>query len=106
MNNFMGVHTAGHFIIGGDSGGDFMAFPGDPFFFFHHTSIDRIYWIWQNLKSSERNKALWGPTFMSDLTSPAATLEDKLTMGAACPGEITIEDASSTMAGPFCYTYI
>lgn len=33
MNNFMGVHTAGHFIIGGDPGGDFMASPGDPFFF-------------------------------------------------------------------------
>ncbi|XPS99436.1 Tyrosinase [Ascochyta lentis] len=106
MNNFMGVHTGGHFILGGDPGGDFMASPGDPYFFFHHSSIDRIYWIWQNLKPAERTKGLYGPTFMSDLTSPAATLQDKLTMGAAYPGDVTIEEASSTMAGPFCYTYI
>jgi tyrosinase len=106
MNNFMGVHTAGHFIIGGDPGGDFMTSPGDPYFFFHHSSVDRIYWIWQNLNPAERTKALYGPTFMSDMTSPAATLQDKLDMGAAYPGSITIEEASSTMAGPFCYTYI
>ena len=72
----------------------------------HHASIDRIYWIWQNLKPAERTKALYGPTFMSDTTSPPATLQDKLTMGAAYPGDITIEDASSTMAGSFCYTYM
>lgn len=29
-NNFMGVHTAGHFTIGGDPGSDFVASPGDP----------------------------------------------------------------------------
>ncbi|KAJ4983088.1 FAD binding domain-containing protein [Stagonosporopsis vannaccii] len=106
MNNFMGVHTAGHFIIGGDPGGDFMASPGDPFFFFHHASIDRLYWTWQNLKPAERTKALYGPTIMSDLGSAPATLQDRLTLGAAFFGNITIEEASSTMAGPFCYTYI
>lgn len=29
-NNFMGVHTAGHFTGGGDPGSDFVASPGDP----------------------------------------------------------------------------
>jgi tyrosinase len=106
-NNFAGVHTSGHFVIGGDPGGDFAASPGDPYFFFHHASIDRLYWTWQNLKPAERTKALYGPTFMSDMTSPPATLADKLDMGAAYPGAITIEDATSTMGGtPFCYTYI
>ncbi|CAN9145974.1 unnamed protein product [Alternaria alternata] len=106
-NNFMGVHTAGHFILGGDPAGDFTASPADPYFFFHHASIDRLYWTWQNLKPSERTKALYGPTAMSNLTSPAATLQDTLDMGSAYPGSITIEDASSTMGGaPFCYTYI
>ncbi|KAK3215191.1 hypothetical protein GRF29_19g2528404 [Pseudopithomyces chartarum] len=106
-NNFMGVHTAGHFIIGGDPAGDFTSSPGDPFFFFHHASIDRLYWTWQNLKPAERTNALYGPTAMSDLTSPPATLKDVLNMGAAYPGDITIGDASNTMGGaPFCYTYI
>ncbi|KAI4655354.1 hypothetical protein J4E93_000066 [Alternaria ventricosa] len=105
-NGFMGVHTAGHFIIGGDPAGDFTASPGDPYFFFHHSSIDRLYWIWQNLKPSERTTALYGPTFIGTPTSPNATLNDTLSMGAAYPGPITIEDASSTMGGPFCYIYI
>ncbi|KAF1933362.1 Di-copper centre-containing protein [Didymella exigua CBS 183.55] len=104
--NFIGVHTYGHFVIGGDPGGDFMSSPGHPFFFFHYASIDRLYWIWQNLEPAERTKALYGPTFISDFTSPAASLQDKPTMGTAYPGDITIEDASSTMAGPFCYIYV
>ncbi|KAF2993820.1 hypothetical protein E8E13_001813 [Curvularia kusanoi] len=104
-NNFMGVHTAGHFIIGGDPAGDFTTSPGDPYFFFHHAQIDRLYWIWQNLKPAERTKALYGGMVISDLSTPA-TLQDKLTLGGAYPDIITIEDASSTMAGPFCYTYI
>lgn len=104
-NGFMGVHTAGHFIIGGDPGGDFTASPGDPYFFFHHASIDRMYWTWQNLKPAERTKALYGGIVISDLTTPAK-LQDKLDLGAAYAGTVTIEDASSTMAGPFCYTYI
>lgn len=33
INNFMGIHTAGHFVVGGDPGGDFTASPGDPYFF-------------------------------------------------------------------------
>lgn len=41
-NNFMGVHTAGHFIIGGDPGGDFMASPGDPFFFCKYSTLPPI----------------------------------------------------------------
>jgi tyrosinase len=29
-NGFLGVHTAGHFTVGGDPGGDLFASPGDP----------------------------------------------------------------------------
>ncbi|KAL2256147.1 hypothetical protein VTK26DRAFT_2113 [Humicola hyalothermophila] len=38
---------AGHYLIGGDPGGDFYASPGDPLFYFHHGMLDRIWWIWQ-----------------------------------------------------------
>lgn len=31
----LGVHTAGHFIVGGDPGGDIFTSPGDPYFFLH-----------------------------------------------------------------------
>ncbi|KAK0646828.1 hypothetical protein B0T16DRAFT_391194 [Cercophora newfieldiana] len=42
-----GLHNAGHYIVGGDPGGDFYASPGDPYFYFHHGMLDRVWWIWQ-----------------------------------------------------------
>ncbi|GAB1312035.1 hypothetical protein MFIFM68171_02245 [Madurella fahalii] len=42
-----GIHNAGHYISGGDPGGDPMVSPGDPIFYFHHAALDRLWWIWQ-----------------------------------------------------------
>ncbi|KAK5655291.1 hypothetical protein OQA88_5858 [Cercophora sp. LCS_1] len=42
-----GLHNAGHYIHGGDPGGDFYCSPGDPAFYFHHGMLDRVWWIWQ-----------------------------------------------------------
>jgi tyrosinase len=105
-NNFMGVHTAGHFTIGGDPGSDFLTSPGDPWFYFHHSQIDRTWWTWQNLNPSERTDAIYGTVVLGDPTAPATKLSDEMTLGHAFPGMITVGDAMSTMSGPFCYTYI
>ncbi len=43
----MQIHTAGHYVAAVDPGGDPMTSPGDPLFYFHHTSLDRLWWIWQ-----------------------------------------------------------
>lgn len=43
-----GVHSGGHYTIGGDAGSDFYNSPADPAFYFHHRTIDRV-WTWQNL---------------------------------------------------------
>ncbi|KAH7395059.1 hypothetical protein DE146DRAFT_69506 [Phaeosphaeria sp. MPI-PUGE-AT-0046c] len=105
-DNFMGVHTAGHFTIGGDPGSDFLTSPGDPWFFFHHAQIDRVWWTWQNLNPSERTNAIYGTIALADPTAPATKLSDTMTLGYAYPGTITVGDAMSTMNGPFCYTYM
>lgn len=42
-----GIHTSGHYIAGGDPGGDPFTSPGDPIFYFHHAMLDRLWWIWQ-----------------------------------------------------------
>ncbi|KAH8728712.1 hypothetical protein GQ44DRAFT_675214 [Phaeosphaeriaceae sp. PMI808] len=104
-NNFMGVHTAGHFTTGGDPGSDFFASPGDPWFYFHHAQIDRVWWTWQNLDPSKRTNAIYGTIFIANATAPESKLSDIMTLGYAYPGNITIGDAMSTMGGPFCYTY-
>lgn len=41
------IHTAGHYIAAVDPGGDPFTSPGDPLFYFHHTALDRLWWIWQ-----------------------------------------------------------
>ncbi|KAL6710040.1 hypothetical protein ACN47E_009831 [Coniothyrium glycines] len=105
-NNFMGVHTAGHFTVGGDPGSDFSTSAGDPWFYFHHTQIDRTWWTWQNLKPSERTNAIHGTIIIGDPTAPATKLTDTISLGYAYPETITIADAMSTMGGPFCYTYV
>lgn len=65
-DNFMGVHTAGHFTIGGDPGSDFVSSNGDPWFYLHHAQIDRVWWMWQNQKPAERTDALYGTLTLAD----------------------------------------
>ncbi|KAK0651127.1 hypothetical protein B0T16DRAFT_453629 [Cercophora newfieldiana] len=58
---YYGVHTAGHFTMAGDPGGDLFASPGDPAFWLHHGQIDRTWWMWQNyLSPKTRTSALGG----------------------------------------------
>jgi len=104
-NNFMGVHTAGHFTVGGDPGSDFLTSPGDPYFFFHHAQIDRVWWTWQNLDPAARTYAIYGTIAFGNASAPATKLSDTISLGHAYGGNMTIESVMSTMGGPFCYTY-
>ena len=103
----MGVHTGGHYTIGGDAGSDFYNSPADPAFFPHHGMIDRVWWTWQNLDLETRERALAGRAgTIGDENAKNATLQDDLVMGpyVGFPN-ITIGDAISTIGGPFCYIY-
>lgn len=31
---------------------------GDPVFYLHHTQLDRVYWLWQNLDWENRQVSL------------------------------------------------
>jgi tyrosinase len=93
---FYGVHTGGHFTIG-----------GDPAFFLHHSQIDRTWWIWQNQDLANRQNAIAGTiTLNNDPPSRNGTLEDMLNLGYANTNSITIGDGMSTLAGPYCYIYV
>lgn len=103
----LGIHLAGHQTIGGDAGSDFLNSPSDPYFWFHHTMVDRIWWTWQNQDLMKRRFTIAGTlTFLNRPPSRNATLEDIMTLGDYVgPQNISIADASSTLAGPFCYIY-
>lgn len=110
---FFGVHTAGHYTIGGDPGGDFFASSGDPAFYLHHAQIDRTWWIWQNLSPGARTNAIGGTiTIFNSPPSRNGTLEDILDLGvlnAVAQGPRPIADVMSTVGqggGPLCYIYV
>ena len=103
---FLGVHTAGHFTIGGDPGGDLFASPGDPMFFLHHAMIDRTWWTWQNQDLGARLFAIGATVTLNDSPpSRNATLDDEITLGFVGVPDLTIREASDTLGGPFCYVY-
>ncbi|KAK4159683.1 putative tyrosinase [Cladorrhinum sp. PSN259] len=112
---FFGVHTAGHYTIGGDPGGDFFASNGDPAFYLHHAQIDRVWWIWQNLQPAARTNAIGGTiTIFNTPPSRNGTLADVLDMGVnngLAQGPRPIADVMSTVGksgsgGPLCYVYV
>ncbi|OIW22959.1 Di-copper centre-containing protein [Coniochaeta ligniaria NRRL 30616] len=103
-----GVHTGGHFVLGGDPGGDLFASPGDPAFYLHHAQIDRTWWVWQNLDPEERTRAIGGSISLLDPTARNGTLEDVIDLGVNAEA-ITIEKVMSTVGltgGPLCYVYV
>ncbi|KAJ4398429.1 hypothetical protein N0V91_010200 [Didymella pomorum] len=78
----MGVHTGGHYTIGGDSGSDFYTSPADPSFSPHHGMIDRVWWTWQNPDLKTRGRALAGRAgTIGDENVKNATLDDDIIMG-------------------------
>ena len=86
---------------------DFYNSPSDPYFWFHHTQIDRVWWTWQNQDLEHRRWTVAGTlTFQNIPPTRNATLDDEMTMGNYLGfGNITIRDAGSSLAGPFCYVY-
>jgi tyrosinase len=108
-NKYIGVHSAGHYTIGGDTGADFYNSPSDPYFYFHHAQIDRVWWTWQNQDIKNRQNAIADTiTFLNLPPSRNGTLNDTLTLGSMFEAQfpnITQGDAMSTLAGPFCYVY-
>ncbi|KAF4550076.1 Tyrosinase-like protein 2 [Elsinoe fawcettii] len=101
-----GVHTAGHYLVGGYPGGDFYVSPGDPYFWLHHAMIDRVWWIWQSQGSGREDVVAGTITLNDNPPSRNATLDDEVDMGAGLLAEnLKIRDLVRTTDGPFCYLY-
>lgn len=102
-----GVHASAHYMVGGDPGGDFFTSPGDPFFWFLHAEIDRIWWLWQIQDFGARVNQVAGTFTAHNVPpSPELTLNDIVELGVIDGGKgLKIRDAVDTLGGPFCYIY-
>ena len=75
-------------------------------FWFHHSMIDRTWWVWQNQDLKKRTNVIAGTlTFLNQPPSQNATLDDAMSLGYIGQPNITVRDAQSTLGGPFCYIY-
>ncbi|KAI1103149.1 Di-copper centre-containing protein [Jackrogersella minutella] len=105
-----GIHTAGHYVAAVDPGGDPMTSPGDPIFYFHHTSLDRLWWIWQMQDASARLNALpSGGMPMPPMDKRAADLEDTIVDMEWLGPPINLLETHEQLGGnggAFCYIYV
>lgn len=96
-----GIHNSGHYISGGDPGGDPMVSPGDPIFYFHHAMLDRLWWIWQMQDPDTRVNAqvtLGG-------TNPSRKIDLKWLIGDVIP-VLEAHDGLGGHGGAFCHVYV
>lgn len=104
LDNFLGMHSAGHFASGGD-GSDFFTSTNDPTFMLHHAMLDRVYWLWQALHEDVAGEVAGTLTMFNEPPSRNTELGDLLdvkNLGEA----ITIGDTMSTLKEKFCYIYV
>ncbi|KAI1354740.1 hypothetical protein F5Y01DRAFT_329439 [Xylaria sp. FL0043] len=94
-----GPHGYGHNGIGGVMA-DVYASPGEPFFWFHHTFVDRAWRIWELADPTNR----YGSVDGTDINGNPLTLDTVIYMGGIRP-DVTIRDIINTQAGALCYRY-
>ncbi|KAI8625303.1 Di-copper centre-containing protein [Xylariaceae sp. FL1651] len=104
-DGFLGLHTAGHGVMGGTSG-DLFGSPVDPVFWLHHAMVDRVYWIWQALHLSLADTVAGTLTVFNTPPSRDTSVDDLLSLGVNAD-PLSIKNALNTLGGsPFCYIYI
>ena len=97
-----GIHNSGHYISGGDPGGDPMVSPGDPIFYFHHASLDRLWWIWQMQEPDTRVNA---QVSLGGGTNKNRNIDLKWLIGDVIP-VLEAHDGLGGHKGAFCHVYV
>ena len=97
-----GVHTSGHYISGGDPGGDPMCSPGDPIFYFHHAMLDRLWWIWQMQDPDKRVNA---QVTLGGAGGGNRKVDLKWLIADVIP-VIEAHDSLGGQKGAFCHVYV
>ncbi|KAI1088384.1 hypothetical protein F5B19DRAFT_428377 [Rostrohypoxylon terebratum] len=105
-----GIHTAGHYVAAVDPGGDPMTSPGDPLFYFHHTSLDRLWWIWQMQDPEARLNVVPNGGMPMPMGQRLAADPSNVTVDLEWLGPpiklLEAHDQLGGNGGAFCYVYV
>jgi tyrosinase len=101
----VGVHGAGHGAVYGEMGNTWSSV-NDPLFFLHHAQIDRLWWIWQNLKP--QNEWAIGGTVYPNGTG-TVSLNSPIYFSPAVAPDVNFRYVMDTRnrngRGVLCYVY-
>ncbi|KAH8812840.1 hypothetical protein F5884DRAFT_786519 [Xylogone sp. PMI_703] len=93
------IHNGIQVAIGGDI--MYNTAPYDPIFYLHHTQLDRIWWLWQQIHPSHQWQYLGLANNHSD---DRASLYNIIDMGDFAPGLAAL-DLMDTKSDLLCYRY-
>lgn len=80
--------------------------PNEPLFWLHHGNVDRMWWIWQNQKPTERAFQIAGTRTMLNIPpSDNATIDDNINLGIL-GADSPIRNHVSSVGGQYCYIYV
>ncbi|KAI0401352.1 hypothetical protein F4802DRAFT_428736 [Xylaria palmicola] len=105
-----GIHTAGHYVAAVDPGGDPFTSPGDPLFYFHHTGLDRMWFLWTMQDPEKRLYAL--PFANMNMSMPmkrAVDPHDAVVNMEWLGPTIKLSETHDQLGGnggAFCYIYV
>ncbi|KAK0469181.1 Di-copper centre-containing protein [Desarmillaria tabescens] len=120
------AHASVHEMTGGDMAGNCPASapascqpgplwaPNEPLFFLHHTTVDKVWYDWQNKSPANKNAFKGGSVQRVDTRAmylanpnggPPALTPQSVVTGEGIYDEWVIEDYLSTTAGALCYVY-
>lgn len=99
----IGMHGGGHFAGGGQMF-DFFASPEDPFFFFHHGYVDRLWDRWQHAGPGRFLQIFGTQTFNNIPPSAPATIDDLVEWGCLGPAK-RIRDVVQLGRNGYCSQY-
>lgn len=100
----LGLHGGGHTALG-LQGTDFLASPGDPAFYLHHSQVDRVWTQWQAKDPANRQYAISGTnTCLNTPPSSNTTLSDTLSWDLLGP-DLKVRDLMAVGTDWLCYRY-
>ncbi|KAM7213220.1 Grixazone synthase [Rhypophila decipiens] len=100
-----GVHTNGHFQLGGIQLDPFVS-PSDPIFWLHHGMIDYLWSVWQGQDYENRRDQVWGTGTLGNIPpSDNVTLDTLINFEVLSDGPRPVREFVSTIEGPYCYVY-
>lgn len=102
---FTSLHVGGHASLGMTTN-DAFGSPQDPAFFVHHSMVDRVWTMWQDLGPEQRRFTYNGTTGLLDPPDAPLVNNDTVISWGVLSEDKKLWELADPMAGDYCYRYV